>query len=269
MKITSVGDADSKRLTMLIHGRQGSGKTLLASTIAEDSKTLLLDTTGEWGIETLRKLPYADNIDVACLTRLQDINDAFNMLNLEEHPYAAVVLDSFTAIQKLCHRHIAGYEPDDMPNLEIGIIDTSQRYWGKMLGMMSEIIHQFYGLASMSHPHPIHVIGTAQSNVKGDRLDPRQDETEKEQQVRPFLQGAAYDTLTSAPDYIVYCFIEEDYENFSEEQKVKYLVRIGPHPVIVTKIRTGPEENANLPPIVGKKVRTTIPKLAQLLDKPL
>lgn len=265
MKIVNVANTAMKKLTVLIHGRQGSGKTLLGSTIAENTKTLLLDSLGERGTETLRALPYAKNLDVVPITKLSDLNEAYNHLAFENHAYKAIIIDSFTGLQGLCRRFISEYEYEGMADLENDIRPFRHDEWGKMLNMMAEVIDRFYGLAS-SVTNPLHVIGIAQSNVRGDRLDP---DEEKELLIAPALQGAAYDKLLMAPDYIMYTFIEEDLDNYDNEPKMKYLVRIGGHPVIVTKVRTDPERNIKLPAVIGNKHQVTIPKFAKLIEKPL
>lgn len=267
MKIMPISDSQDKKITALIHGRQGSGKSLLASTVATNIKTLLVDTPMERGIETLRTLPYSNNIDVVQISRLSDMNDVYNMLNLEKHSYGAVIIDSWTGLQTVTNNHICEFDKEEgLPDLENDLATLTQPGWGKMLNVMSLLIDKFFALADKNREQSLHVIGVTQSNVRGDRLDPKED---KELLIAPAIQGASYDRLLAAPDYVFYTFIEEDYEAFGDEPKMKYLVRIGPHPQIVTKIRTDLSINSKIPPVVGHKSRVTLDKLVSLFGKTL
>ena len=61
-------------LRVLIHGAQGSGKTYLASSVAELGPTLYIDLVGEKGTESFRGAPWAGNVTVLRPTTVQQLD---------------------------------------------------------------------------------------------------------------------------------------------------------------------------------------------------
>jgi len=249
----------SGRIKVLIHGKPGTGKTTLATSIAEGKKTLLLDFPGELGTASLMGLSYEDNIDVFEIQSISQINEVYKYLRGGKHPYDAVVVDSLSAAQLMFTRAIQGKDSSSMHSFG----DVPPKFgfdqWGQMLEHMTELVVFLYNLAQADCPRPIDVIMTCQSKL-------RSDEVTGQELVVPAIRGAALDMVLAAPDYILYTFIEEelDDEDFSKTHS-KYLVRLGASPTIVTKIRKSVESKA-LPPTVGSKKRLTLGLFEKLIE---
>jgi hypothetical protein len=86
-------------LNMLIYGDSGVGKTSLAGSadlVPELRPVLFVDIEG--GTFSLQNFGY--NVDVVRVKDWKEMQDLYNHLYNEKHPYQTVVLDSLTEIQK-------------------------------------------------------------------------------------------------------------------------------------------------------------------------
>lgn len=126
----------------LIHGPQGSGKTTLASTIAELGPTLFIDTTGEKGVRSFKGAPYAKNITVVRPQSVTSLDDIFWALNKGEavdaqgRRFSAVVIDSLTGVQKMTMRYLLGHSETAVKEIKQGTAPADIRTWGQSLDVM-------------------------------------------------------------------------------------------------------------------------------------
>ncbi len=244
----------------LIHGPQGSGKTRLASTIAECGETLFIDLTGEKGTRSFRGAPYASKITVVRPTSITALDDTYWWLADGNHPYVAVVIDSLTATQKMSMRYMLGHSETAVREIKQGSSPADQRTWGQTLDIMTDTATFWYGLADADRPHPMHVVMTAQTKLIED------DETGELDRVPDVQKGALSITL-AAPDYIIYTDWEEDQEalNDPELPQFKHIVRFGGHPRYRTKARLPFPLIGKIPPILGRTKPTSLRELSRVL----
>lgn len=241
----------------LIHGPQGSGKTTLASTIAELGPTLYVDLTGEKGIRSFKGAPYADNITVVRPNSVTQFDELFWALDKGEGNFVAVVVDSLTSVQKMAMRFMLGHSETAVKEIKQGGAPADQRTWGQTLDIMTDFATFWYGLADGNRPRPMHVIMTAQTKVTDD-------EVAASAMRNPDVQKGALGIVLAAPDYIVYTEAEEDYDNPSEtgEIPMRHIVRFGGHTGYRTKARIPVPLRGKIPPVIGRGKSS--PNLAQL-----
>lgn len=244
----------------LIHGAQGSGKTLLASTIAKLGPTLFIDLNGEKGVQSFRGESYTKNIHVIRPDSITALDDIYNFLaDPDKHEFVAVVVDSLTSVQKMTMRYLQGHEETAVSEIRKGVAPADQRTWGQALDVMNDIAIFWHGLADGNRPRPMHVVMTAQTKILEDEVN----------QVRsrmPDVQRGALSITLAAPDYILYTDQEPDMENIGEDgtPATRHVVRFGSHPGYRTKARVPVHLRGKIPSILGRK---TPPDLAALSRK--
>lgn len=244
----------------LIHGPQGAGKTTLASTIAEAGKTLFVDFTGEKGIRSFKGAKYADNIDIARPSSITALDDLFWQLNAGKHDYEAVVIDSLTAVQKMTMRFLLGHDETAVREIKQGTAPADIRTWGQALDIMVDTATFWFGLADGNRDKPMHVVMTAQTKIT-------EDSESGNTSRMPDVQKGALSITNAAPDYIVYCDVEENMDHISDESEppVNHIVRFGSHPGYRTKARLPYNLRGKLPPILGRKSQTSLVQLSRVL----
>lgn len=244
----------------LIHGPQGSGKTSLASTIAEMGKTLFVDLVGEKGTRSFRGAPYAKNIEIARPDSVTALDDLFWSLDSGNHDYKAVVIDSLTSVQKMTMRFLLGHDETAVREIRQGTAPADIRTWGQSLDVMTDLATFWYGLADGNRPKPMHVVMTAQTKVA-------EDETTGSVMRTPDVQRGALSITLATPDYIVYTDVEENMDHLSDESlpPMNYIVRFGAHPGYRTKARIPYSLRNKVPPILGRKNPTSLLSLSKVL----
>lgn len=244
----------------LIHGPQGSGKTVLASTIAEAGKTLFVDLTGEKGIRSFRGAPYVDNIKVVRPQSVTKLDDLFWWLDSGKHDFNAVVIDSLTSVQKMTMRYLLGHDETAVREIKQGTAPADIRTWGQSLDVMTDTATFWYGLADANRDHPVHVVMTAQSKI---------DEDAETGMIRrtPDVQKGALSITLAAPDYIVYCDVEDNPDHMADdtEPPVHHIVRFGANPGYRTKARLPYNLRGKIPPVLGRKRATSLTHLSRVL----
>jgi hypothetical protein len=244
----------------MIHGPQGSGKTTLASTIAELGPTLFIDLVGEKGIRSFRGAPYAKNIKISRPTSITVLDDVFWWLAAGDHPFDAVVVDSLTAVQKMTMRYLLGHDETAVREIRKGTSPADIRTWGQSLDVMTDTATFWYGLADGGRRKPIHVVMTAQTKV---------DEDVETGFVRrtPDVQKGALSITLAAPDYILYCEEEDNPDYVSDDSlpPVNHIVRFGSHPGYKTKARVPFHLRGKIPPILGRQRPPSLQQLSRVL----
>ena len=243
----------------LIHGPQGAGKTTLASTIAEAGKTLFVDFTGEKGIRSFKGATYSKNIDIARPSSITALDDLFWQLNEGNHDYQAVVIDSLTAVQKMTMRYLLGHDETAVREIKQGTAPADIRTWGQALDIMVDTATFWFGLADGNRKTPMHVVMTAQTKIN-------EDESGNVSRM-PDVQKGALSITNAAPDYIVYCDVEDNMDHLADDSEppVNHIVRFGSHPGYRTKARLPYTLRGKLPPILGRKSQTSLVQLSRVL----
>lgn len=244
----------------LLHGPQGSGKTTLASTIAEAGPTLYLDMVGEKGVRSFRGAPYAKNITVVRPTSITQMDDLFWWLNKGEHEYVAVVVDSLTSVQKMTMRYLLGHDETAVREIEQGTSPADIRTWGQSLDVMVDTATFWYGLADGNRDRPMHVVMTAQTKIIDDEISENITRT-------PDVQKGALSIVLAAPDYIVYTDVEDNPDALGDdsEQPTRHVALFGSHPGYRTKARLPYTLRGKIPPVLGRKSPANLVTLSRAL----
>src|SRR5699024_1661645 len=83
----------------------------------------------------------------------------------------------------------------------------------------------------------------------------------------PDVQKGALSITNAAPDYIVYCDVEDNMDHLADDSEppVNHIVRFGSHPGYRTKARLPYTLRGKLPPILGRKSQTSLVQLSRVL----
>lgn len=244
----------------LIHGPQGSGKTTLASTVAECGPTLFVDFTGEKGIRSFKGAPYAKHITIARPDSITALDDLFWELDKGGHGFEAVVLDSLTSIQKMTMRYLLGHDETAVREIKQNTAPADIRTWGQALDVMVDTATFWYGLADGNRKNPMHVVMTAQTRVQ-------EDEMSQTVMRNPDVQKGALSIVCATPDYILYTDVEENMEAIGDETEppVHHIARFGSHPGYRTKARLPHNLRGKVPPILGRRSPANLTSLSRVL----
>lgn len=241
----------------LIHGPQGSGKTTLASTLAQFGKTLFIDLNGEKGVRSFRGAPYAGNIEIARPKSITEMDDIFWDLDKGVGNFKVVAIDSLTAAQKMTTRYLLGHDETAVREIKKGATPADMRTWGQSLDVMVDIATFWYGLADGAREHPMHVVMTAQTKIQEDEIAMITTRT-------PDVQKGALSIVMATPDYILYTEEEDNPDAIGDESlpPTRHIVRFGGHPGYKTKARVPYNLRGRLPSVIGRGKNP--PDLAQL-----
>ncbi len=100
LKIITTKQAVSQNgIKVLVHGPAGAGKTRLCATTGDLAATLII--SAESGLLSLRE----HTIDVAEVSSLDDVREAYRMLAAGSHKYRWVCLDSISEIAEVVLTH--------------------------------------------------------------------------------------------------------------------------------------------------------------------
>lgn len=244
----------------LIHGPQGSGKTWLASTVAEMGPTLFIDLIGEKGTRSFRGAPFEKNLTIVRPTTVTALDDAFWELATGRHPYMAVVIDSLTALQKMTMRFLLGHDETAVREIRQGTAPADIRTWGQALDVMTDTATFWYGLADAQRDHPMHVVMTAQTKIT-------EDETTGSARRTPDVQRGALSITLAAPDYIVYTDVEENLDYLADDSlsPVNHIVRFGANPEYRIKARLPYHLRGKIPPVLGRRKPVSLGHLSRVL----
>lgn len=240
----------------LIHGPQGSGKTKLASTIAECGPTLFIDLVGEKGVRSFRGASYAHNITVVrprTITKLDDVFWALDKGGAKDklgREFVAVVIDSLTATQKMAGRFLMGHSETAVREIKQGTAPATLQTWGQSLDIMTDVATFWYSLADGDRDKPLHVVMTAQTLI----AEEVQAGGAKEVRRMPDVQKGARSITLAAPDYVVYCDFDENQDAVGDEDvnPVNHIVRFGANPAFRTKGRIPVDLYGKIPPVLGR-----------------
>lgn len=229
-------------MKVLIHGLPGSGKTTLASTIAQQGKTLFVDLIGERGTMSFRGAEYEKNIDVVRPSSIVELTGIQKFLAKGEHEYTAVVLDALSAAQNSAMRFQLGYEEDTVTEIRKGRSTADQRTWGTVGEIMTDIALFWMALAESQRKKPIHVVFTSQTKMKSG--------VDGEMKLYPDVSPKSLAAAMAAPDYVFYTDVIEDLLD-DGTSSMKHVVRVLPDPNYAIKARIPSHLRGKIPRVLG------------------
>lgn len=276
-KLPTLEDQGRDKLKMLLHGDPGTGKTTLATSIAELGPTLYLDLPGEYGSVAIPD-SLRPSISVYKPRSIDEWNEVFWQLQSGEHDFQAVVIESLSALQGMYSRHVQGI-PEGGPRKAARTTKRmDQRQLGGAVGeyLKDELVF-WMGLADAAADKPLHVVMTSQSRYREVRKKTEDPNALGELLwtfIGPDVFPGIANTAEATPDYIGYLFLEPAEGDLSElaevgaeqEPEWRYCVRFGPHALVRTKKREDIERAKKWPDVVGRDgKRLTLPKFMRFL----
>lgn len=235
-RITPVADIPIE-LNVLLYGRSGTGKTTL---IGSAPKPLLILDIREKGTTSIRNIK---DTFVLSLHSWKDFEEAYWFLMSEEgQKYKTIAIDTITQLQEFALEQIRGSAK--------GLV--SRKTWGEASGLMKTWIMLFRDL-------PMNVIFTAQDRqTKGGDEDDEDMDSAIIPEVGPYVMPSVAKIMNAAVDIIGNTFIREKVtvikdpktNKKTESKKMEYCLRVGPHPIFVTKFRTPTGGGDSIPPVL-------------------
>lgn len=137
-------------LRTLLMGHAKVGKTTFVGT--SNFKTLVLDFEGGEVV-----LPVNDKIDVVEMKSILDLNDVYQFLTTEEHPYEMLVMDSLTSANRIAFLELLTAESKRHSRREENRAEIQDYVF---------LQNQFYRLIYKLLELPLHVIITAHPESK-------------------------------------------------------------------------------------------------------
>lgn len=210
----------------MLHGPQGTGKTHLASTIAQAGPTLAIDFPGERGFRSIKDAPWAKNITVVKPTTTTEVTDIYHEVANSSH-WKAAIFDSASAFQLMAVRWILGRSETSMEEITKGGQGMRIQDWGTLRDIMADLFTSWYGLADSSHKNPKHIVFTSQTRFPNQSDDDEADRFNDRATLE--IQGGGRSFALSTPDYVLYTETEPDLDASPDqdgELPQRYLLRI-------------------------------------------
>lgn len=259
LTLSTMDDLGADYARVLLHGPQGGGKTTLASTIAQAGPTLFIDLSAERGLRSFQGAPWASNVSIVRPQSVTDLDDIYWALAKGGHGFKAVVIDSVTAVQKMTMRYLLGHDETAVKEIRQGVAPATMQTWGQSLDIMQDLATFWFGLADSNRPEPIHVIMTAQTKVNDDEVSGTKMRV-------PDVQKGALSLLLAAPDYVMYCDVEEDPDNPTDDGPgMRHIVRFGSDPDYRIKARVPYHLRGKIPSILGRRSPASLVTLGRTL----
>lgn len=246
----------------IVYGRNGSGKTTFASTIARSQKTLYIDLPGEKGTRSFAGSKYADNIVVSRPTTMEEMEALLYLLTGQDHDFGAVVVDSITALSKMTLRYHRGFTQATARKLKEMTEKATLPMYGSTTQNLNDIALFWFALADGTRPNPMHVVMTSQEKtVEVDGLGVMERTID--------VQNGSRSAFLSTADYVVYAATEENEEaQFNPSAPpVKHIVRFGAAPGYATKGRVS-LDGPKIPSVMGRKSPPDLTNLSYSLGIP-
>lgn len=255
----------------LIHGKPGTGKTTLGSTIAMNQPALLIDLIGERGTASFDGMPQCKNIDVVQPDTIEQLNQVLTYLDQGDHKYQAVILDSLTSVRRMALAFFekrSGWTVTDYQNGKDK--PTDLKTWGMTKSVAEDVGINTFDLASGRRSlqktpsgkpkHPMDVVLISQVTTEGDpeKGDPLTQTID--------VQKGARSAIIAASDFMLHTYLEVDPSTeYNEDPKYKHVVRVGSHSEMATKSRIPPHLQGKVPRVLGRKRTANLHNLSILL----
>lgn len=186
-----ITDLNTDRMTCLVIGRPGIGKTTLVGTVPEGEKACIL--SAESGLLCLRDLLKSKTVDAFSIETFEDLQNAYMDLMTPEYQeqYKWVFVDSLTEISDLCVKMM----DREFPNPKDAL-----KKWGMFTMRMTNLIKAFRDM-----PH-YNVVFTCLESVEKDEMNRRY--------ISPEMAGKKLkEKLPSLFDEVFHMLILEQEEN--------------------------------------------------------
>lgn len=257
LDILSPEDRKPDKMTFILHGLPGTGKSYAASTIAQLGPTLYIDMLGERGTESFKGTEWEKNITVVRPTSIDQLDDIHAELNRGNHKFEAVVLDSVSAAADLGMQFLLNIGEEAMPEIKRGRAAAQIQHWGQLKALVKGLSVYYANLASSNHPKPIHVVFTSQTAEK-----PGPDGVDR---MYPDLSEGSRNALLAPFDFVGYTQIEANFD--TGEMKGRHIVTIGYEPNVCTKRHIAPGFADKVPDVLGRGGEVSLAKLAKALGR--
>jgi phage nucleotide-binding protein len=226
INIQSVDSLERDR-NFLFYGRAGTGKTSLFATFP--GPRLLLDVNDR-GTDSIRGTG-SDMIEVDSWGLLQAI-----YWDIVEHPdkykkYKTIGVDTITEMQTLCIKNILKkYHKNEDRAGDWGTM--SKKLWGEVSQSMKAEITNWRNIEKT-------IVFIAQDRMSKEGDEDNDADSDIMPEIGPSLSPAIAKTVGAAVDVIGNTFIRRNIRKVGKEEKeeIQYCLRIGPHPICLTKVR--------------------------------
>ena len=248
-RIMAVADVSTK-LNMLLYGRSGTGKTTI---IGSAPKPLLILDIRERGTNSIRT---REDTFVLPINNWKDLEEAYWYLVSGKRKFASLAMDTVTQLQDYALAEVRGSTD--------GLV--SRKSWGEASALLKTWIMLFRDL-------PMNVIFTAQDRKTKGQEDEEDgdDDNSIMPEIGPYVMPSVAKILNAAVDVIGMTYVRETTKIIkplkkggkpTEKKTTEYCLRVGPHPIFLTKFRTPVEEGqvSNIPSVLVS------PTFAELLE---
>lgn len=266
--------SDDFLLRALVIGAPGSGKSLLASSVAELGPTAYVDLPGENGGIVFRGSSWAKNVTTYQITSITQMDDFYWYLAKGDHPFRCVVVDSVAAFQTLLSRYLLGRSEGSLREIQ-KLTDAQVKqgqtfgWWDQIRDYTLELGMFWYDLARPDRKRPMHVVMTCQT-VLNEKIkkDAKGNEVVVSSEWVPGIQPkTAYNKFLAIPSYVLHTYLEPGMDA-NGDAAMKHVVRSQRSEDLYAKARIPADMAGKIPAVLGRDKPLTLGRLAKVLRIP-